>query len=81
MGEKIQVVRKEDYDEVLAYAPEYFVQKWNLDKPDVIELTEEPVFDADEAKTYLLEHVEGERPDALVAKMRRWASPPEADDG
>ena len=41
MADTIQVVRKEDYDEVLAYAPEYFVEKWNLDKPDVIELTEE----------------------------------------
>lgn len=36
-----QYVRKEDYDEVLGYAPHWAVDKWGLDKPAVVIVSHE----------------------------------------
>ena len=36
------VVDLEDYNEVLAYAPQWAIDKWNLDKPQMLHLQWQP---------------------------------------
>jgi len=36
----MNVVRKEDYDDVLSYAPQWAIDKWDLTNPKIIKLTE-----------------------------------------